>query len=239
MDKKDVLKELGLSDGETGVYLALLSSGESKVNRIKMETKMHRTTIYDFLDKLIKKGLVSYVVKNNVKFYSAAHPSKLEELIREKKEHLEEIIPSLVKLSELEKKHVKVEIYEGIEGFKTLLNKVLKESNELLSFGIDETKFEERFPHIIKNYFKKEQRIGHRERLIAQKGTKFVYKYPHMRYRYIDKSFFNPTPTMIFGRNIGFLIWDPLTVILIKNKDLSDAYGKHFELLWKIADKKP
>ncbi len=239
MQKEDVLKELGLSEGEIKVYIALLILGESQVNKIKTKTKMHRTTIYDFLDKLIKKGLASYVVKNNVKFYRSAHPSKLEELIKEKKEHLEEVLPSLIKMSELEKKQLKVDVYEGVEGFKTLLNKTLNESKELLSFGIDETKFEEKFPHIIKNYIKKERKFGHRERLIAEKSTKFVYKYSHMHYRYIDKKFFSPTPTMIFGNNVGFLIWDPLTVIMINNNDLADAYRKHFELLWKIADKKP
>ena len=239
MEKKDVLKELGLSDGEAAVYLILLKTGEAQVNRIKAETRMHRTTIYDFLDKLTKKGLVSNVVRNNIKSYSAVHPSRLELLIKEKKEHLEEVLPSLVKLSEIEKKSLKVEIYDGIEGFKTLLGRILMESDELLSFGIEEAKFEEKFPHIIKAYMKKEQSLGKKERLIAEKGAKFVYKYPHMRYRYIDRKFFSPTPTMIFGKNIGFLVWDPLVVIAIENKDLAGAYRKHFELLWKIADKKP
>ncbi|MDI6721394.1 MAG: helix-turn-helix domain-containing protein [Candidatus Aenigmarchaeota archaeon] len=239
MDKKDVLKELGLSDGESLVYLTLLRLGEVQVNKIKTETKIHRTTIYDFLDKLIKKGLVSYVVKNNVKFYRAAHPSRLEELIKEKKEHLEEIIPSLIKLTCLEKKHLKVEIYEGVEGFKTLTNRILRIGDDLLSFGIDESKFEEKFPHVIKTYIKKEQKAGMQEWLISQKGTKFVYKHSHIHYRYTDKKFFSPTPTMIFGENVGFLIWEPLTVILIENKDLADAYRRHFKLLWKTADKTP
>ena len=246
MEAKEILKELGLSEGEAKVYLALLRLGESQVNKVKTETKIHRTTIYDFLDKLIKKGLASYVVKNNVKFFSASHPSSLDSLLKEKKEKLEETLPELVKLCSLEKKQLKVEVYEGVEGFKTLYGKILrdekffvKEKKELLGFGVEEAKFEEKFPYILRGYIKKEQKAGIQERLIAKKGTKFIYEYPHMHYKYIDEKFFSPTPTIIYWNSIGFIVWDPLTVIVIENKDLADAYRKHFELMWKIADKKP
>src|SRR3989338_4533488 len=108
MDTKGVLKDLGLSEGESAVYLALLKLGEAQVNRIKSETKMHRTTIYDFLDSLSRKGLASHSIRNNVKSYSAAHPSMLGFLLKEKKEKLEEAMPSLVSLSEIERKSLKV-----------------------------------------------------------------------------------------------------------------------------------
>ena len=239
LSQKDVLKEFGLSEGEATVYLSLLKLKEAQVNEIKKETKLHRTTIYDFLDKLMKKGLTTYVIRNNIKFFIAAHPSKFDELLKEKKEHLNEILPPLIKLAELEKKKLKVELYEGLEGLKTLLNRILKEGENLLAFGVEEAKFESRFPNVIRSYFNKEQKLGIKERLISQKGTKFVYKYPHMHYRYIDKKFFNPTPTMVFSKNVCFVVWEPLTIIIIENQDLADAYKKHFELLWRIADKTP
>ena len=91
----------------------------------------------------------------------------------------------------------------------------------------------------MKSYLRREKTKGIKERLIAEKGTEFVYKHSHMNYRYIDKKYFGPIPTMIFGKMLGFVIWDPFSIVLIENKDLADAYKKHFELMWKIADKKP
>lgn len=239
MENKAVLIELGLSEGEAKVYLALLRLGEAQVNKIKVHTKMHRTTIYDFLDSLVKKGLASYAIKSNVKFYRAAPPSKLEELLREKKEHLDEIIPSLTQLASLEKKSLKVEVYEGVEGFKTLISRMLNRTDDLLAFGVDESQFETRFPYLMKSYFRKEVKLGLRERLITWKGAKFIYKYKYLEYRYIDPKFFSPIPTLTWGSSIIFIIWDPLTIIIIENKDLAEAYKKHFELLWRIADRKP
>ncbi len=239
MDNKEVLKELGLSEGEAAVYLALLRLGEAQVNKIKIQTKMHRTTIYDFLDNLAKKGLVSYVIRNNVKFFAAADPSHLDNLVKEKKEHLDEILPTLLRLSHLEKKSMRVYVCDGTEGMKTLLNRMLQRKGELLAFGIDEKQWENRFPHLIKAYFKKEGSLGLKERLITQKGIEFIYDKKNLAYRYIDKRFFSPIPTAIFGNYVAFVIWEPLTIIIIENKDLADAYQKHFELLWKIADRKP
>lgn len=239
MDKKEALKELGLSEGEATIYLALLRLGDCQVNKIKIETKMHRTTIYDFLDSLIKKGLVSYVVKNNVKFFIAAPPARLQNLLHEKEEHLKEVLPSLMRLAEIEKRSIKVEVYEGVEGFKTFVNRMLNRRGELLGFGIDESQFESKFPHLMKSYLAKEGRLGLTERLITRKGAKFIYKKKYMEYRYIDDKYFSPIPTITWDRFVISIIWDPLTIIFVENKDLADAYRKHFELLWKIADKNP
>ena len=239
MNNKEILKEIGLSDGEAIVYLALLKIGESQVNRIKNDTKIHRTTIYDFLDSLIKKGLVNYVIKNGVKFFKASDPSHLENLLKEKKELLESIIPSLSKLSEFHKYSLKVEVYEGVEGIKLFFNRPLKEDREFLGMGIDETKFSDKFKYIIESYIRKCIKLGVKERLITEKGTKLTYKHSHIIYRYVDKKFFSPMPTAIFGNIVAFIIWEPLTVIFIENKDMAGAYKKHFELIWKVADKNP
>ncbi|MBI4895608.1 MAG: hypothetical protein HY831_03900 [Candidatus Aenigmarchaeota archaeon] len=238
MNNKDTLKELGLSEGEAAVYLALLKLGEAQVNRIKLETKIHRTTIYDFLDSLGKKGLVSYVLKNGVKFFRASHPSNLDNLLKEKKELLDTVLPGLSKMAELDSKPIKIEVYEGIEGMKMFFSRPLKEK-EFLGLGIDETRFSEKFKYITESYIRKCVKLGIKERLITEKGTEFTYKYPHITYRYVEKKFFSPMPTAIFGDTTAFIVWEPLTIIFIENKEMANAYRKHFELIWRMADKSP
>ena len=108
-----------------------------------------------------------------------------------------------------------------------------------MAFGIDETKFKEKFPILMEQYFKKEKIIGIKERMLVNEKAQFLYQHQHMNYRFIPDEFFNPTPTGIYGENVFVVIWEPLTVIHIKNKDLADSYKKHFELLWTIASKTP
>ena len=119
MDVKQVLSELGLSEGEIKVYMALLKLGSSPVSALKEETKLHRTTIYDFIEKLLNKGLVNHVIKNNVTYYNATHPNRLADFLKEKVEKLNNVLPELIKLSEFHKEEIKVEVYKGKEGYKT------------------------------------------------------------------------------------------------------------------------
>jgi len=235
MEIKAVLENLGLSDGEIKVYLALLKLGNSPVSKIKEESRLHRTTIYDFIEKLINKGLVSYVVKNNIKFYSAMHPSKLMDFVKEKENHLKNILPNLIKLSEQHKEEIKIEVFRGKEGFKSLLNLMLREKKDVYGYGIDESEFEARFPIEIKQYIKKEQKLGMKEKLISKKGAGLYYKSSHIKYKFFDDKFFSPTPWLAFSDYVSVIIWEPLTIILIKSKELSKGFHKHFNLLWRIA----
>ena len=237
MDVKTVLEGSGLSEGEIKVYLALLKLGSVPVSKIKEESNLHRTTIYDFLEKLLNKGLVNYVVKNNAKYYNATHPNKLLDFVKEKEENIKSILPALTKLMQLGKEELSVEVHKGVEGFKTHLNTVLKERKDLIGFGIDETKYKEKFPFIMEQFFKKQEKSGVKERILTSEKPKFIYKTKVITYRYIPKEYFNPTSTLVYGDRVALLIWEPLTVIMIKNKELADSYRKQFELLWKIAKK--
>lgn len=240
MNVENVLAEIGLSEGEIKVFLALLKLGSVPVSKIKEETNLHRTTIYDFLEKLLNKSLVNYVIKNNVKYYKATHPNKLLEFVKEKEDNIQSILPNLIKISEFKKEKLRVEVYKGVEGFKTVLNDCLKVGKELVAFGVEEIKFEQNFSsHIMKQYIRKEKEKGIKERLIASENTKFIYKTLTASYRFIQDAYFNPTPTMVYGDRVVITIWNPLTNIRIENKELADAYRKHFEILWKLAKKKP
>lgn len=232
MTTESILTEIGLSDGETKVYLALLKLGSSPVSAIKEETRLHRTTIYDFIEKLLNKGLISYVIKNNTKYFDATHPDKLLDFLKKKQEDVKDILPDLINLTKFQKQDIKVEVYKGIEGYRTISNKMIKVGKEVISFGIDETKFEQMDPIFMKQFFRQEQEQGIKERALTVKDPEFVYNYPHIRYKFIPKEYFSPIPTFIFGDNVAVVIWEPLTTILIENKDLADAYRKHFELLW-------
>ena len=239
MDNEKVLQELGLSSGESKVYLALLKLGSLNVAKIKEETKLHRTTVYDFLEKLINKGLVSYVVKDNVKYFEAAPPERLQTFLKEKKELLNNSMSQLEKLQRFEKTELKVEVYRGKEGFKTLLGDLLKSGmKELLGFGIDEYKLKEKFPTLMEGYFKKEHELGIKERMIVEEGTSFLFEAPNITYRFIPKEFFSPIFIIIYGNKIGFLIMEPFHVVVIENKNLADGYKKWFNFVWKSAKSK-
>ena len=67
MDIK-LLEEIGLANSEIKVYTTLLKTGEIKVGELIKELSLHRSRIYEAINRLTDKGLVSYVIKNNIKY---------------------------------------------------------------------------------------------------------------------------------------------------------------------------
>src|SRR3989338_809466 len=138
--KEEALRKFGLSDREIKMYLALLELGEALASKIAEKTNTPRTLSYDILENLLKKGLVSYVIKSNKKYFSAFDPNNLIGVLKnqtEEKERLvKEALPELLALKskKLEEK-AKVEVYEGKEGVKTVFNDVLRVGKEFLCFG--------------------------------------------------------------------------------------------------------
>ena len=79
-----------------------------------------------------------------MKQFKATHPNKLHDYVKEKENIISTILPDLTKLSEFTKSDLNVEVYEGVEGVKTLLKDILREGKDHVIFGIDETMFQKR-----------------------------------------------------------------------------------------------
>ena len=237
MELNRVLVELGLSLGESKIYLALLRSGTSSVNEIKNIVKLHRPNIYDYLEKLIDKGLVNYITKNNVKHFTAVDPEKLVEYVEEKESLAKHYLSEFRKIQNKPQEEIKVEVYKGREGIKTLFNDLIRVRKNYVAFGVDESMWEEKFSILIKQHFKKEKKTKIKARILTSKIAKIIYK--HRNYRFIDHKYFSENSTVIYGDRVCTIIWDPLTVIIITNPKNAETQRKHFELLWISAESKP
>ncbi|MCU0680040.1 MAG: BlaI/MecI/CopY family transcriptional regulator [Planctomycetes bacterium] len=77
MKIEKVLQDFGLSEKESRVYLALLQVGPAPVQKIADKSSLARSTIYEILNALIKRGLVNTYLKKRVKYFSPEEPEKL------------------------------------------------------------------------------------------------------------------------------------------------------------------
>jgi sugar-specific transcriptional regulator TrmB len=64
MDQK-FLEEAGLTPIEVRIYLVLLEKGSIRAGEITRHTGIHRRNVYDAIERLVQKGLVSYIKTNN------------------------------------------------------------------------------------------------------------------------------------------------------------------------------
>ena len=64
--EREILREIGLTDSETKVYLALLELGDSTRGEIVNTAGIAGSKLYEIIDKLQDRGLVSVYIKNKV-----------------------------------------------------------------------------------------------------------------------------------------------------------------------------
>jgi len=233
MDKK-ILERAGLSKGEIEVYLTLLKLGSSLVSKIAQETGLHRTNIYDTLEKLREKGLVSYVIKENRKYYSASNPEKLLDYIKEREKEIETILPELQNYMTLPRSESIVEVYKGKEGLKSVLKDILKEKKDYVVFE-EEGYIQKVLPHFYPQFNKQMNKSRIKVKILT-KDVKKIDKRSLMEIRSLPKFFSFPSATAIYGDKVAILVWDePYHAILIKSKQVADSYRNFFEALWKQA----
>jgi sugar-specific transcriptional regulator TrmB len=92
------LEEIGLSDKEAALYLALLGFESATPSELSEKTGIKRTTVYVVLETLQKKGLVSEVPKGKISSFQAEPPERLETYVEQQRLRLEETAAKLVDL---------------------------------------------------------------------------------------------------------------------------------------------
>lgn len=239
---KEIFKELGLTNNETEVYLTLLQTGSISVNSIAEKSGLHRQAVYDALDRLLEKGFVNFVIKNNKKHFQAIHPEKIEEYLKEKEEKFKSLLPDLIKLTQIPKEDTFVEVFKGKSIVRTVYRDIIKEfqnrQGEVLISGVEEKKFIEEDKIALQQHLKRLQKLKCKERIILKKGDTQFIEGSQTEYRWIPEESFNSTPIYVYNEKLTIIIWgNPNYAIIIKNKNLADTYRKQFDLLWKISEK--
>ena len=115
------LMEYGLSEKEAQIYLTTLKLGSATANRVTQLVNMPRSTVYEILDKLKSMGLISTLIRENKTNFVAAKPKRLLELLDEKKQSVQKILPDLNKLQAVIEERPFAEVFQGkIAVFKIL-----------------------------------------------------------------------------------------------------------------------
>ncbi len=131
MEFVDELQHLGLTRNEAKIYTAILSKGAVRVSQICEDADIATGKVYDILQSMRRKGLISIVVKNGVKTISASPPSAIQELLQRKerelagiKERATAILPVLTAAYTAQTQPYEFEVFTGTDGLRAAVDKV-------------------------------------------------------------------------------------------------------------------
>lgn len=245
MDTKS-LESLGLTHNEAIAYVSLSKLGSAKTGQLLKESGLNTGKVYEILDSLKRKGLVSETIIDNVKHFTAAPPDRLIEYINKKKEALEHeiklaksLIPDIEKIRESKLEPSRIVIYTGFNGFKTAVweaTKTLKPKEEILAMGVRASKGEE-FNTVWTAWAEQTLKNNHERVIFSDKGSFYNYK---LKSKYSQIKFLEsttPNAMTIFGDHTMLILQydEPVRVIFIHDETTVSTFISMFEQLWKVA----
>ncbi len=242
MPEIDVLEDLGLSEAEAKVYLALLETGSTLAGPIIKKTGLHRGTTYQILQRLIEKGLVSFVIKSGKRYFEATNPNRFLEILKEKEEKIQEILPSLIQKRQLSKEKQEVNVYSGYKGIKTVCENILEElknGGEYLDFGVSGLFRETMGPYWdLWQRKKKKYKIKAKcifDETLKEKNPALLKEY-YGEAKFHQKEFKSMTDTIIYNDKVILFIWTakPPIAIIVQNRENADSYRNQFNLMWGL-----
>jgi sugar-specific transcriptional regulator TrmB len=238
METNNILQEIGLSQTESKVYLALLELGNGLAGAITKESGINRTNVYDALERLLDKGLVTYVITANRKVFEPVSPKKLQEILKEKENKLNLLIPELNSRFKENKQKEKATLYKGSKGIKSIFESVLEEGKTLFAYGA-ESKFTELLP-AYKNYWNKERiKNNIKVEILYNEKVKRLKKQESLKLmtmKFLPKKYDFPSTIMIYGDNVATIVWSESPFgFVVKSKEVTKSNMNFFKILWKTA----
>jgi len=235
----DILQDIGLTETEVKVYIALLELGSALAGEITKKSEVNRTNVYDAIERLIEKGLVTYVISANRKVFEPIGPDRLIEILKQKQDELDSIIPELKLRFNSSKVKEEATIFKGKKGIKSIFDDILKDRNDLFAYGA-QSKFTEMFPAYQKYWHKERAKLKVKIKMIYNKKVKKIKQksnYKLFSMKFLPEHYDFPSTILIYGNKVVTIVWSDLPFgFMIKSKDVAKSNMNFFDILWKVAE---
>lgn len=234
------LEEFGLNNKEAKIYLASLKLGPDTVQSIAKQSNIHRVTVYDILESLIKKGLMIQVIKDKKRYFIGTNPEKILHSLKDRQRLFNSLLPELKAIQNKGSEKPKVMYFEGREGvWKAFLDRIKHKSElkENLVYGSSErllTTYPEEYKKFLQERIKKDIRT----KIIIEKSRFGLKEYERAdeelrEVKFLPRGKKFQTNTMIYGDRILIISWESMLAVIIEDKDNAENQRLVFNLLWE------
>jgi len=235
-----ILEDLGLTEAEIKVYLALLELGSHTAGAVLAKSSLQNSVVHRALNSLIEKGLINYVNEGKRRVYQATDPTTFYSFMEEKKRRFDSLLPELKKRQQHVEQAEKATVYKGIRGMKEVYNIMIKSKGEYNTFG---------------GGTPCEKLMGsawwlnlHQRRIAHKLSSRQVFDasvhalgamidaLPRSKVKFLSRDFQQFQETVIVGSKVSINVFTehPYSFV-IDDITVANGYRKYFEVLWKKA----
>ncbi len=237
-----ILEDLGLTQAEIKVYVALLELGSSGAGVIIQKSGLQNSVVHRALNSLLDKALIGSIKEGKRNIYQATDPNHFFDFIEDKKHRFEELLPELKLRQSASRSDTEPMISTGRRGIMEIYNRLLDSGGkEYLTFGGGK---QVTFDVMGEEWWKR----LHTKRIAKKIPARQVFDETILEFgrslnkRKLSKVRFLPqqsaqlTETIILGDYVALVMFteNPYGVI-IRDQTVADSYRKNFEIVWEKA----
>jgi HTH-type transcriptional regulator, sugar sensing transcriptional regulator len=243
---KEKLINIGLNEKEAEVYLSILTLGKGTVTDIARQAGIKRTSIYQYIETLLKEGLIFQTVFKKRTLYVPEDPKKIIRLLENKqnkieknKQEITEAIPGLEALYTASLSRPSISYYQGKDGIREVYSEILSNNKNVYTFFSPRKVFKlfsyeenDRMLMALYNnggmlYNIIEKSDEAEKRLKIKKYNSFV------KSKVLKDSFKFDTDLLIGKDEIAMISFDNLLGVIIKDKAIANLQKNIFQTIWK------
>ncbi|MBT7902224.1 hypothetical protein HN587_00015 [Candidatus Woesearchaeota archaeon] len=242
----ELLKEIGLTDGEIKVYLALFKLGLTSTGPLIKNSKVHASKVYLILDRLMDKGLVSHIKEGKKTLYSAnpattiiSYLDKLQSKITLQKKSAEDLIKDLTELKNLKTAESETTVFKGAKGLRNAYSIVVQDLKKGdVCYAMFLPAVVDYLLPFFENFIKSVSKKGVVQHLLyseASPEAELIKNLPltHVRVE-SSKGSYSPAEMCVYGDYtiISTSGGKEYLTVLIKDKVIAESFRNQFHLIW-------
>jgi len=239
MEIQLILKEFGLSEKETGVYLASLSLGVASVTQLSKKAGLKRPTTYLVVDNLIHRGLLVSVPRGKKIYYKPENPEVLLKTLEERKIKIVGALDILKGLYRHGFKQPKIRFYEGREKIYKIYEEVPRSKEIWAIFSPDS------FMKVFtiednKHFFRilnRNEGVIHdilEDTSISREFAKADYKMGVSESKFLPKGIKIGTDVLVSGDKVAMISFENQIGVIIEDKNIAKTIKTALQLLWQF-----
>lgn len=242
MKLSKLLTSLGLTPGETEMYLTLLKFGPGTVSHISRESTMHRPAVYHAIPLLREKGLISQRRVGKLIHYAAESPERLRVLADVVHEELDTVIPQLIDHHVKKSPYVKrLDGRAGVHAVYEDILETLKPGESYYRYSSENIK-DARQVGLPKGYEKERDKMK-LERFVISNPDYIAAREPKLEesLRVVPDEFLpfdHHVSQIIYGNKIAFIDFNQPIATIIENPTLAEFQRDIFKMLFKRLERK-
>lgn len=247
----NILTSIGFTGGEIRVYFALLELGNTTTGPLILKSNVSRSKVYEILERLKQKGLVTESIHENTKYFESTSPERILDFIQTKEDELDRdkeafktFLPELIAKQKLTEDKQEVKIYVGFEGIKTLYKEILNqlgEGDEYLAMTFSDESLDNKSISLLFNKFHQRRAMKKATaKIIAHESdtiTQHKMDYSNTGgYEFRVTELRTPTGHVIYKDSVAIFNWGKVPrAFVIISKDNAEHYRRFFYDVWAKA----